>query len=57
MLWGWLTLLLIGLGAMVLLFFTLRNFLGKRPLSTRDLVDQAYAHGELSKDEYFEETR
>lgn len=55
MLEGWLTMLLVWLAAIVLLFFALRNFLGKRPPSTRDLLDQAYTRGELSRDEYVEE--
>jgi hypothetical protein len=56
MLVGWLTMLLICLTPIVLLLFALRNFLGNRPPSARDLLDQAYARGELSRDEYFEET-
>jgi len=55
MLGGWLAMLLVGIAALVLLFFALKNFFGKRPPSKRELLDQAYACGELSRDEYCEE--
>jgi putative membrane protein len=49
---GWLTMLLIWLAPLFLLFFGLKNFFGNRPPSARELLDQAYARGELSRDEY-----
>jgi putative membrane protein len=49
---GWLTMLLIWLAPFVLLFFALSNFFGNRPPSARELLDQAYARGELSRDDY-----
>ena len=49
---GWLTMLLIWLAPFVLLFFGLKNFFGNRPPSARELLDQTYARGELSRDEY-----
>jgi putative membrane protein len=52
MLGGWLTMLLIWLIPFVLLFFALKNFFGERQPSARDLLDRAYARGELSRDEY-----
>lgn len=52
---GWLTMLLIGIAAVVLVFLALKRFFGARPASKRELLDQAYARGELSRDEYCEE--
>jgi putative membrane protein len=49
---GWLTMLLVWLAPFVLLFIGLKNFLGSRPPSARELLDQAYARGALSRDEY-----
>jgi putative membrane protein len=49
---GGLTMLLIWLAPIFLLFFALRNFLGNRPPTARELLDQAYARGELPRDEY-----
>ena len=55
MLGGWLTMLLLGLAALLLLIFAAKQFLGKRPPAARELLDQAYARGELSRDEYCEQ--
>jgi hypothetical protein len=52
---GWLAMLLIGVVPLVLLFFALKKFFGKRPPSARELLEQAYTRGELSKDEYCQE--
>jgi putative membrane protein len=49
---GWLAMLLIWVVPLVLLFLVLRNPGGNRPPSARELLDQAYARGELSRDEY-----
>jgi putative membrane protein len=49
---GWLTILLVWLAPFVLLFLGLKNFFGNRPSSARELLDQADARGELSRDEY-----
>ncbi len=49
---GWLTMLLIWLAPLFLLFLVLKNFFGNRPSSARELLDQAYARRELSRDEY-----
>ncbi len=49
---GWIIMLLIWLAPLFLLSFALRNFLGHRPPTARELLDQAYARGELSRDEY-----
>jgi putative membrane protein len=51
---GWLTMLLIWLVPFVLLFLGLKNFFGNRPPSARELLDQAYARGDLSRDEYLQ---
>jgi putative membrane protein len=49
---GWLTMLLIWLAPFLLLFFGFRNYFGNRSPTARELLDQAYARGELSRDEY-----
>ena len=49
---GWVTMLLIWLAPFVLLFFALKNYLENRPPSARELLDRAYARGELSRDKY-----
>jgi len=49
---GWLTMLLIWVAPSVLLFFALKNFFGNRSPTARELLDQAYARGKLSRDEY-----
>ena len=49
---GWLTMLVVWLAPFVLLFFALKNFFGGRPSSACELLDQAYARGELTRDEY-----
>ena len=49
---GWLTMLLIWVAPILLLFFGLRNYFGNRLPTARELLDQAYARGELSRDEY-----
>ena len=36
----------------VVLFLALQNFAGNRARSARELLDEAYARGELSRDEY-----
>ena len=49
---GWLRMLLIWVAPFVLLFFVLKNFFGNRSPTARELLDQAYARGKLSRDEY-----
>lgn len=49
---GWLTMLLIWVVPFFLLFFALKNFFVNRSPSARELLDQAYARGEVSRDEY-----
>jgi putative membrane protein len=49
---GWVTMLLIWLAPFVLLFFALKNYFENRPPSARELLDRAYARGELTRDEY-----
>jgi len=49
---GWLTMLLIWVVPILLVLLVLRNYFGNRPSSARELLDQAYARGELSRDEY-----
>jgi putative membrane protein len=51
---GWLTMLLIWLTPFVLLFLGLKNSLGDRPPGARELLDRAYARGELPRDEYLQ---
>ena len=49
---GWLTMLLVSLAPIALVFFALKNFFGDRQPSARELLDRAYARGELSREEY-----
>jgi len=52
MLGGWLIFLIVWLIPFVFSYFVLRDrFKGRSP-SARELLDQAYARGELSRDEY-----
>jgi putative membrane protein len=52
MLGGWLVFPIFWLVPFLLLYFALTDrFKGRRP-SARELLDQAYARGELSRDEY-----
>ena len=49
---GWLILLIVWLIPFVFSYFVLTDrFKGRSP-SARELLDQAYARGELSRDEY-----
>lgn len=49
---GWLIILIIWLIPFVISYFVLTDrFKGRSP-SARELLDQAYARGELSRDEY-----
>lgn len=49
---GWLIMLLVWVAPFVVLFLALQNFAGNRARSARELLDEAYARGELSRDEY-----
>ncbi len=49
---GWLIMLLVWVVPFVVLFLALQNFAGNRARSARELLDEAYARGELSRDEY-----
>lgn len=49
---GWFIMLLIWVVPVLLIFLALRQSGVNRPLSARELLDQAYARGELSRDEY-----
>ena len=52
MLGGWLIFLIFWLVPFFILYFVLKDrFKGRSP-SARELLDQAYARGELSRDEY-----
>jgi len=51
---GWLIFLIVWLIPFVFAYFVLsERFKGRSP-SARDLLDQAYARGELSRDEYLQ---
>ena len=49
---GWLIMLLVWVAPFVVLFLALQNFAGNLARSARELLDEAYARGELSRDEY-----
>ncbi|HEV8263167.1 MAG TPA: hypothetical protein VGQ19_20705 [Burkholderiales bacterium] len=52
MLGGWLLFVVVWFVPFLLLYFALTDrFKGRSP-SARELLDQAYARGELSRDEY-----
>lgn len=52
MLGGWLVFLIFWLVPFLLLYFALTDRFKGRPSSARELLDQAYARGELSREEY-----
>lgn len=53
MAFGWgLPMLLLWALPFVLLFYALKGSTGNRQPSARDLLDQAYARGDLPRDEY-----
>ncbi len=49
---GWLILLIIWLIPFVFAYFVLTDRFKRRSPSASELLDQAYARGELSRDEY-----
>ncbi len=49
---GWLSMFLLWIAPFVLLFLALKNYAGNPAPSARELLDEAYARGELSRDEY-----
>jgi putative membrane protein len=49
---GWLGMLLIWLAPFVLLFLALSKFFGDSSPTARELLDRAYARGEISREEY-----
>ena len=52
MLGGWLIFLIVWLVPLLLLYFVLTDRFKRRSPSARELLDQAYARGELSTDAY-----
>lgn len=49
---GWLVMLLVWVAPFVVLFLAWQAFARNKPPSARDFLDQTYARGELSRDEY-----
>lgn len=51
---GWLTMLIVWLVPFLLLFLFLKDFRKPPESSARELLDQAYARGELSREAYLQ---
>ena len=51
---GWLIFLIVWLTPFIISYIIFADRFRERPNSARELLDQAYARGELSRDEYLQ---